>query len=75
MNDHEDEKMPDTSTWISPLATPEEKEAFLLQRELDLKQIIEGPSPREEWRRAVDQLDRLRSGYGRSDEEEWYMGR
>jgi len=62
------------ATGISPLASPEEQETHRWQREQQLEQIIEGPSPHQHWRRAQEELDELRHGTG-SDEEEWMFGR
>jgi len=73
MSDQEDPKYPE-ATGISPLAPPEEQEAHRWQREQQLKQIIEGPSPLQHWRRAQEELDGLRHGTG-SDEDEWMFGR
>jgi len=57
--EHSDER--EVQKGISPLATPEEREKFLWEREQELKRIIEGPSPQNEWLRADHELDVLRS--------------
>ncbi len=59
---------------ISPLASPEEQEAYRWQREQELKRVVEGPSAREDWSDAQHELEELRYGT-RSDEEEWMFGR
>jgi len=74
MADKEDSKEGEIRKGISPLATPEERERFLWEREQELKQIIKGPSPQNEWLRAEQELDALRYG-SRSAEEEWMFGR
>jgi len=73
MNDQNDPKYP-IAKGISPLASPEEQEAYNWQREQQLKQIIEGPSPEEHWQWARQELDQLRYGT-RSDEDDWMFGR
>lgn len=60
---------------ISPLATPEEKEAFRWQREKELRDILKGPTPSEDWDRANEELRGMRSDRFQNDEEEWMFGR
>lgn len=73
MSDQNDPEYP-VAKGISPLAPPEEQKVHRWRREQQLKQIIEGSSPLEHWRRAHEELNQLRHGT-RSDEEEWTFGR
>ncbi|MCA9231059.1 MAG: hypothetical protein KDA57_10425 [Planctomycetales bacterium] len=60
---------------ISPLSTPEEKAAFRLKREEELRDIIKGPAPTEDWHLANEELRGIRTGRFEYDEDEWRFGR
>jgi len=52
----------------------EDREQYRHRREWELREIIKGPTPHEDWHRAQEEMNELRNGR-MSEEEEWEIGR
>ncbi len=52
----------------------EDNEEYRHRREWELREIIKGPTPTEDWHMAQEELSELRNGR-MSEEEEWEIGR